>query len=44
MRFFPHRYKEAWAVAKILDSRETWGELGKNAISQLDLDLGKLLP
>lgn len=33
------RFKEAWALARILDSKETWTEFGKKAIYHLDIEL-----
>ncbi|EDO29788.1 predicted protein, partial [Nematostella vectensis] len=33
------RFKEAWAVAKVMDSQEAWKELGKKAVSCLELGL-----
>ncbi|XP_015750189.1 PREDICTED: WD repeat-containing protein 19-like [Acropora digitifera] len=33
------RFKEAWTLARILDSKETWTEFGKKAIYHLDIEL-----
>lgn len=33
------RFKEAWTFARILDSNDTWMELGRKAISHLDIEL-----
>ncbi|XP_068702093.1 WD repeat-containing protein 19-like [Montipora foliosa] len=33
------RFKEAWALARILDSNEAWSEFGKKAIYHLDIEL-----
>lgn len=33
------RFKEAWALARILDSKEAWSEFGKKAIYHLDIEL-----
>lgn len=37
-----YSFKEAWALARILDSKETWTEFGKKAIYHLDIELGEL--
>ena len=35
-------FKDAWTLARILDSRDSWIELGKKAIYHLDIELGEL--
>lgn len=36
-----YSFKEAWALARILDSKEAWTEFGKKAIYHLDIELGE---
>ncbi|XP_073252735.1 WD repeat-containing protein 19-like [Porites lutea] len=33
------RFKEAWALARILDSKEAWSKLGHEAVYHLDIEL-----
>ena len=35
-------FKDAWTLARILDSKDSWIELGKKAIYHLDIELGEL--
>ncbi|KAL9972694.1 hypothetical protein ACROYT_G019054 [Oculina patagonica] len=35
------RFKDAWGLARILDTRDTWVELGKKATYHLDIELGE---
>ena len=36
------RFKEAWTVARVLDSKKAWVELAKKAVFHLDVELGEL--
>ena len=41
MKFHCLRFKEAWILAKTLDTQDAWLELGKKAITHLDIELGE---
>ena len=40
--FYFFRFKEAWILAKTLDTHDAWLELGKKAITHLDIELGEI--
>ena len=36
------RYKEAWALCQLLNSKEAWLDLAKSAVTNMELEFGKL--
>ena len=40
--FLSCSFKDAWTLARLLEAKEAWTELGKKAIYHLDIELGEL--